>query len=87
MSHELRAKYVGGSLTGVDLNVLLDNGEIRNVHIDHGADLPSEVGGEKVSAGFRDSLLAQSENFSKVNRATGDEVKPKADAGRKDGDS
>lgn len=81
---DIKARYSGPSLTGVDLNVVLDSGEIRNVHIPYGGELPNEVGGSRVSATFRDSLLTQGDNFSKVTR---DESKSKAADAAKDGDS
>jgi hypothetical protein len=71
---EKRATYRGPSGTGVDLAVELDNGETRNVHVDQGAQLPPDVGGQKVSAKFRDSLLEQ-EDWSEVKQATGSDIK------------
>jgi hypothetical protein len=75
---EKRAVYRGGSGTGVDLSVPLGDGQHVPVHVDQGAQLPTEIeyGGvkHKVPASFRDSLLEQ-DDWSEVNQATG----PKAD--------
>lgn len=50
----------------------------RHVFVANGAEAPTEIDGHKVPASFRDSLLEQKDNWSVVNRATGDETK-KAD--------
>jgi hypothetical protein len=68
---EKRAVYIGPSGTGVDLAVPLANGEIRNVHVDHGDQLPTEIDGVAVPASFRDGLLEQEDNWSPTRRAGG----------------
>lgn len=68
---ERRAAYRGPSLTGVDLTVPLANGEYRSVHVEHGAQLPTEIDGVAVPATYRDSLLQQEDNWSEVKQATG----------------
>lgn len=75
---EKRAVYRGPSGTGVDVIVELDNGEFRSVHVDQGAQLPTDIDGQKISAKFRDSLLEQ-DAWSEVKQATGND--------KKDGDS
>lgn len=77
---EKRARYTGGSQTGVELAIQLANGETRNRHIPHGGEVPTEIDGIKVPAAFRDSLLEQTDNWSEVKRATGSEAVPKATA-------
>lgn len=70
---EVRARYVGGSLTGVDLSIPYKDGDIVNVHVKHGGELPTELpDGRKVPVEFRDSLLEQTDNWTRVKRATGD---------------
>lgn len=51
--------YVGSSGTGVDVEVDLENNEIRVVHVDQGAQLPESVDGKKVTAATRKRLLEQ----------------------------
>lgn len=68
---EKRARYDGPSGTGVDVPVELDSGEIRDVHVDQGAQLPTSIDGQPISARFRDRLLEQ-DDWSEVRQATGD---------------
>lgn len=75
---EKRARFVGHP-DGADITVTFDNGEIRSLHVAHGGELPSEVGGLKVPASYRDSLLEQKDNWTEVKRATGEETKGKTD--------
>lgn len=73
---EKRAKYVGGSLTGVDLSIPFKDGDVVQVHVPHGGELPAKTpDGRTIPAGYRDSLLEQEDNWKPVNRATGDDVK------------
>jgi hypothetical protein len=72
-----RARYTGGSQTGVDLSIPFGDGDFVHLHIPYGGELPSEVAGRKIPATYRDSLLEQTDNWSEVRRATGDEVKGK----------
>jgi hypothetical protein len=76
-----RARYTGGSETGVTVKVPLVTGEyVEGFHIPKGGELPVEINGVKVDTAFRDGLLEQVDNWSLVNRATGSEVKPKTAA-------
>jgi hypothetical protein len=75
---EKRAVYRGPSGTGVDVTVELDSGEFRNVHVDQGAQLPTEIDGQPIRASFRDSLLQQ-DDWSEVKQATGNDTKKKED--------
>lgn len=68
-----RAKYVGHP-DGADLTITYKDGDVVALHVPHGSELPAEVNGRKVPAAFRDSLLQQEDNWTVVNRATGDEV-------------
>jgi hypothetical protein len=52
-------RYQGGSGTGVDLTVLLENGEAKPRHFDQGDEVPSEIGGVPVAQSFIDGLLQQ----------------------------
>jgi hypothetical protein len=71
---EKRAATTGLPAPGVDVPVELDNGEFRNVHVDQGAQLPTEIDGTPISASFRDSLLEQ-DDWSEVKQATGSDLK------------
>jgi hypothetical protein len=73
---EKRARYDGPSGTGVDVPVELDNGEVRNVHVDQGSQLPTELDGQPIKASVRDALLLQ-EDWSEVRQATGSDIKSK----------
>lgn len=59
---EKRARYNGPSGTGVDLtDVELVDGQIRAVHVPQGGQLPTDIGGVKVAASYRDGLLGQAD--------------------------
>lgn len=66
---DVRARYVGHP-DGIDaLEVPLADGTTARVpHISHGGELPAEIDGVKVPAAFRDSLLEQSDNWTRVER-------------------
>jgi hypothetical protein len=64
----IKARYTGGSLTGVDLAIQFKDGDVVQVHVPHGGELPAEVGGRKVPADYRDGLLEQTDNWSEVKR-------------------
>jgi len=53
------ARYKGGSGTGVDLTVLLADGQQRPRHVDPGEALPTEIGGVPVDPDFVERLLEQ----------------------------
>jgi hypothetical protein len=73
-----KARYIGHP-DGVDLSIPFRDGDVVNLHVAHGAELPTEVGGRSVPAAFRDSLLEQEDNWSEVKRATGSEATGKTD--------
>jgi hypothetical protein len=76
---ERRARYVG-SPDGVHLPQILvatDGEPPRSLNVPHGGELPAEIDGHKIPAAFRDSLLEQKDNWTLVNRATGDDTKAK----------
>ncbi len=80
---DIKARYVGHQ-DGVTLYVpvLTDNEPDRHVHVVHGGELPMEIDGHKVPAAFRDSLLEQKDNWTRVDRgAKKDDEKPAAPAG------
>ena len=66
---EIKARYVGHP-DGVDLQGIPvgDEGETRRQHIPYGGELPTEIDGQSVPASYRDSLLAQSDQWTKVTR-------------------
>ena len=67
---DIKARYVGGSLTGVDLVIPYKDGDMVPVHVKHGGELPNELpDGRKVPASFRDSLLEQKDNWTEVKRS------------------
>ena len=77
MSDSIKARYVGHP-DGADLAIPVGNGgDFVHRHIPHGGELPTEIGGQKVPASFRDSLLEQEANWVEVRR---EETKPKAPA-------
>jgi hypothetical protein len=43
-------------------------GEERRISLAYGQELPTEIDGLKVPASFRDSLLEQEDNWTKVQR-------------------
>lgn len=51
------ARYEGGSGTGVDLLVPLEDGQQRRVHVDQGQELPADFAGVAVDPEFVDRLL------------------------------
>lgn len=62
-----KARYDGPSGTGVDVIMTLPDGQIRNVHVDHGHQLPTELeDGTKIPAAERDKLLATTD-WAEVN--------------------
>lgn len=65
---EIKARYVGPDPEGASVGVVLDDGDIVHVHVPHGGELPVEVDGRKVSTQFRDGLLAQEDNWTRVRR-------------------
>lgn len=68
---DVKARYVGGSMTGVDLSIPFKDGDVVQVHVKHQGELPSELpDGRKVPASFRDSLLEQEDNWTTVRRDT-----------------
>jgi hypothetical protein len=78
---DIKARYVGPNPDGVTLGVVLDDGDLVPLTVPHGGELPQEVDGRKVSTAYRDGLLAQEDNWTRVRR----DNKPAAKAG-KDGD-
>jgi hypothetical protein len=65
---EIKARYVG-PLDEVALKVPVgDEGVLVGVIVPHGGELPMELDGLPVSAEFRDSLLEQKDNWTKVSR-------------------
>ena len=77
---DIKARYVGDSPAGVTLGVQLDDGDIYPLTVPHGGELPQEIDGRKVSTAYRDGLLAQDANWTRVKRDT----KP---SGAKDGEN
>jgi hypothetical protein len=67
---EIKARYSGPATDGVTLGVVLDDGDIVPFHVKHGGELPQEIDGRKVSTEYRDGLLAQEDNWTKVRRQT-----------------
>jgi len=53
------ARYEGGSGTGVDLTVLLVDGQQRPRHVDQGEALPTEIADAAVDPEFVERLLEQ----------------------------
>ena len=80
---EKRARFVG-TPDGVNLTVpvLTEDEPDKHITVVYGGELPTEIDGHKVPAAFRDSLLEQKDNWTLVNRATGDDAKPKAEASK-----
>ena len=67
---DIKARYVGSSPDGVTLGVVLDDGEIYPHTVKHGGELPTELDGRKVSTAYRDGLLSQEDNWTRVKRST-----------------
>lgn len=65
---DIKARYVGHPDGLEDFRVPLANGETVRVQISYGSELPMEINGERVPAAFRDSLLEQEDNWTKVTR-------------------
>ncbi len=77
MSNTRKARYDGGSGTGVDVLVTLADGQQRYVHVEQGHQLPTEVGGVDVPAKARDALTA-TDDWTEVDVNT-DPPKPAKD--------
>jgi hypothetical protein len=67
---DIKARYVGPSPDGVSLGVHLDDGDLVPLHVPQGGELPQEIDGRKVSTTYRDGLLAQEDNWTRVRRET-----------------
>lgn len=67
---DIKARYTGPAPDGVTLGVVLDDGDIVPHHVKHGGELPTELDGRKVSIEFRNGLLAQEGNWTRVKRDT-----------------
>lgn len=79
---DVTARYVGHP-DGVELQIPVGNGgDFVIRHIPHGGELPSEIGGQRVPAKFRDSLLEQEANWTEVRRE--DKAKAPAKTGEKE---
>jgi hypothetical protein len=75
----IKARYTGGSLSGVDLSITFKDGDVVQVHVPHGGELPEEVQGRKVPVEYRDSLLEQTDNWSEVKRTDSTSTKKEGD--------
>lgn len=75
---DIKARFVGHP-DGVTLTVPVSTeGEPpRHLTIPHGGELPHEIDGHQVPASFRDSLLEQKDNWTRVKRG---DPKPAAKA-------
>lgn len=72
-----RARFIG-SPDGIYLPAIPVSTEgepPRGLLVPHGGELPAEIDGHKIPASYRDSLLEQKDNWTLVNRATGDDIK------------
>ena len=82
---EKRARFIGhpdgAFLESIPVGT---NGETRRATIPYGGELPTEIDGQKVSTAYRDSLLEQKDNWTLVNRATGEDAKGKSTAAKAD---
>jgi hypothetical protein len=65
---DIKARYTGPAPDGVTLGVVLDDGDLYPYHVKQGGELPQEIDGRKVSTAYRDGLLAQEDNWTKVRR-------------------
>lgn len=63
------ARYKGGSGTGVDLTVLLADGQQRPHHVDPDETLPEQIGGVPVDPEFIAGLLEQESAWELVGPA------------------
>ena len=82
---DIKARYVGPNPDGVTLGVILDDGDIYPHHVKQNGELPQEIDGRKVSVTFRDGLLSQEDNWSRVRRDTTPKAST-AKAGKEDGE-
>lgn len=69
-----KARYIGHP-DGADIAIPFRDGDIVNIHVPHGGELPEQVGGRKVPASYRDSLLEQTDNWTEVKRDPGKTTK------------
>jgi hypothetical protein len=76
---DIKARYVGPSPDGVTLGVILDDGDLVPHTVPHGGELPQEIDGRKVSTAYRDGLLAQEDNWTRVRRETATTAKAEKD--------
>lgn len=66
---DIKARFVGSpDGTYLPLIPVGDEGETRALTIPHGGELPTEIDGLPVPASFRDSLLEQKDNWTRVKR-------------------
>jgi hypothetical protein len=66
---EVKARYVGHPDGIDDFRVPVGTeGEERRIALAYGQELPTEIDGLKVPASFRDSLLEQPDNWTRVQR-------------------
>jgi hypothetical protein len=79
---DIKAKYVGPAPDGVTLGVVLDDGDLYPYTVKQGGELPQEIDGRKVSVAYRDGLLAQEDNWTKVRRDTSTSAKPAGKDGK-----
>jgi len=70
---DIKARYVG-ALENVHLTVPVqtDGEPARHITVPNGGELPTEIDGHKVPAAFRDSLLEQKDNWTRVDRSKAD---------------
>lgn len=62
-----RAKYVGGSQTGVDLSIPFKDGDVIHLHVPHGGELPAKTpDGRTIPASYINGLLEQEDNWKPV---------------------
>jgi hypothetical protein len=80
---DIKARYTGPDADGVTLGVVLDDGDLYPYHVKQGGELPQEIDGRKVSTSYRDGLLAQEDNWTKVRRDTSTSAKPAGKDGEK----
>jgi hypothetical protein len=68
---DIRARYIGHPDGIDDFRVPVGHdGEERRISLSYGQELPAEIDGLPVPASFRDSLLEQEANWTKVRRET-----------------
>lgn len=83
---DIKARYVGPNPDGVTLGVHLEDGDIYPLTVPHGGELPQEIDGRKVSTAYRDGLLAQDGNWTRVRRDTKPSDTTPAKPASKDGE-